>query len=132
MDARRRITNWVCKHGTRYWLCNRNDRWPEILQIVPLTELHKQKGNQVLPSNRYYLRQLLENGFSPLTYMKSERTIFTYDNGRQEYEPKNVNGEFAGHPISMAQALAISDNIYAVKTLEQIGYKPFQQVDGTI
>ncbi|WP_144512050.1 transglycosylase domain-containing protein [Bacillus sp. FJAT-22090] len=70
----------------------------------------------------------LENGFSPLTYMKSERTIFTYDDGRREYEPKNVNGEFAEHPISMAQALAISDNIYAVKTLEQIGYKPLQQI----
>lgn len=70
----------------------------------------------------------LENGFSPLTYMKSERTIFTYDNGRREYEPKNVNGEFAEHPISLAQALAISDNIYAVKTLEQVGYKSFQQM----
>lgn len=70
----------------------------------------------------------LENGFSPLTYLKSERTIFTYDNGRREYEPKNVNGEFAEHPISLAQAVAISDNIYAVKTLEHIGYKPFQQM----
>ena len=90
-----------------------------------VTQAKRQPGSTV---KALLFAAALENGFSPLTYMKSERTIFTYDNGRQEYEPKNVNGEFAGHPISLAQALAISDNIYAVKTLEEIGYKPFQQL----
>ncbi|MEK3978801.1 PBP1A family penicillin-binding protein [Psychrobacillus sp. FSL K6-2836] len=90
-----------------------------------VTQAKRQPGSTI---KALLFAAALENGFSPLTYMKSERTIFTYDNGRQEYEPKNVNGEFAGHPISLAQALAISDNIYAVKTLEQIGYKPFQQL----
>ncbi|AYC28790.1 transglycosylase domain-containing protein [Paenisporosarcina cavernae] len=69
----------------------------------------------------------LEEGYTPLTFMKSEHTIFTYDDGRREYEPKNVNGQFANHPISLAQALAISDNIYAVKTIETIGYKPLKK-----
>lgn len=90
-----------------------------------VTQAKRQPGSIIKP---LLFATALENGFSPLTYMKSERTIFTYDNGRREYEPKNVNGEFAGHPISMAQALAISDNIYAVKTLEQVGYKPFRQM----
>lgn len=90
-----------------------------------VTQAKRQPGSTI---KALLFAAALENGFSPLTYMKSERTIFTYDNGRQEYEPKNVNGEFAGHPISLAQALAISDNIYAVKTLEEIGYKPFQQL----
>ena len=42
-------------------------------------------------------------------------TTFTYDNGRGTYAPKNVNGQFADHDMTMAQAIAISDNIYAVK-----------------
>ncbi|WP_124068759.1 transglycosylase domain-containing protein [Filibacter tadaridae] len=67
----------------------------------------------------------LENGFNPLTFLSTEKTIFTYDDGNAEYEPKNFNGKFADHPISLAQALAISDNIFAVKTLEEIGYKEF-------
>lgn len=90
-----------------------------------VTQAKRQTGSTIKP---LLFAAALENDFSPLTYLKSERTIFTYDNGRREYEPKNVNGEFANHPISMAQALAISDNIYAVKTLEHIGYKPFEQL----
>lgn len=90
-----------------------------------VTQARRQPGSTIKP---LLFASALENGFTPLTYMKSERTIFTYDNGRQEYEPKNVNDKFAEHPISLAQALAISDNIYAVKTLEQIGYKPFEQL----
>ena len=90
-----------------------------------VTQAKRQPGSIIKP---LLYGAALENGFNPLTFLKSERTIFTYDNGRREYEPKNVNGEFAEHPISLAQALAISDNIYAVKTLEYIGHEQFQKL----
>lgn len=90
-----------------------------------VTQAERQPGSTIKP---ILYAAALEKGFSPLTFMESEHTIFTYDDGRSQYEPKNVNGEFAEHPISLAQALAISDNIYAVKTLEKVGYKPFKDM----
>lgn len=90
-----------------------------------VTQAKRQPGSTIKP---ILYAAALEKGFSPLTFMESEHTIFTYDDGRSQYEPKNVNGEFAEHPISLAQALAISDNIYAVKTLEKVGYKPFKDM----
>lgn len=89
------------------------------------TQAKRQPGSTIKP---LLYAAALEKGFSPLTFLETERTIFTYDDGRSKYEPKNVNGKFANHPISLAQALAISDNIYAVKTLEKVGYKPFKSI----
>lgn len=57
----------------------------------------------------------LERGFTPSTKLKSEPTTFALDNGEM-YEPSNYNGYYAYKPISLAQALALSDNVYAVKT----------------
>ncbi|WP_019414475.1 transglycosylase domain-containing protein [Paenisporosarcina sp. TG20] len=90
-----------------------------------VTQAERQPGSAIKP---ILYAAALERGFSPLTFLESEKTIFTYDDGRSQYEPKNFNGEFADHPISLAQAVAISDNIYAVKTLEKIGYKPFRSI----
>lgn len=62
----------------------------------------------------------LQNGFTPLTMMKSEPTIFSYDNGK-EYIPRNFGNHYAHEFIPMQQAIATSDNIFAVKTIETIG-----------
>lgn len=70
----------------------------------------------------------LEKGFNPMSFLDVSETTFTYDNGRASYTPQNVNKKYADHELSMAQALAISDNVYAVKTLESIGYKPFRDM----
>lgn len=58
----------------------------------------------------------LANGFTPSTIMRSEPMSFTYDEGRAVYQPDNFNNYYANDFITMAQALALSDNIYAVKT----------------
>lgn len=90
-----------------------------------VTQAKRQPGSTIKP---ILYAAALENGYNPLTFLDVGETTFTYDNGRGTYSPKNVNGEFATHDMSMAQAIAISDNIYAVKTLEEIGFKPFHDM----
>ncbi|PAD40512.1 transglycosylase domain-containing protein [Terribacillus sp. 7520-G] len=57
----------------------------------------------------------LKNGFTPMTQLKSEETTFKLPNGG-EYAPGNYHGYYANDDITMAEAIAMSDNIYAVKT----------------
>lgn len=61
----------------------------------------------------------LQQGFTPLTLMKSEPTVFTYDNGKQ-YIPSNFGDHYAYDYINLQHAISTSDNIYAVKTIEQL------------
>jgi len=63
----------------------------------------------------------LENGATPLTKIKSEPTVFTYDEGRQIYMPSNFNDKYENDFIDMRTAIAKSDNIYAVQTLMDTG-----------
>ncbi|RKJ57279.1 penicillin-binding protein, partial [Butyricicoccus sp. 1XD8-22] len=90
-----------------------------------VTQAVRQPGSSIKP---ILYAAALENGFSPLTYLEVGETIFTYDNGRATYKPQNVNGQYADSEMSLAQALAISDNIYAVKTLQEIGYNEFRDM----
>ncbi|SEM81968.1 transglycosylase domain-containing protein [Lihuaxuella thermophila] len=61
----------------------------------------------------------LENGFNPLTRILSKPTSFAYEGGI--YRPSNFRNQYAGRPITLREAIARSDNIYAVSTLFQIG-----------
>ncbi|KOS66530.1 penicillin-binding protein [Lysinibacillus contaminans] len=90
-----------------------------------VTQAKRQPGSTIKP---ILYAAALENGYTPLTFLDVKETTFTYDKGRKTYAPKNVNGKFADHDMSMAQAIAISDNIYAVKTLEDIGFKTFHEM----
>ncbi|WP_078593461.1 transglycosylase domain-containing protein [Evansella clarkii] len=64
----------------------------------------------------------LEHGMRPNSMLKSEETTFLYDNSRKEYTPGNFNGRYADDYITMLQALAVSDNIYAMKTHFLLGF----------
>jgi 1A family penicillin-binding protein len=73
----------------------------------------RQPGSTIKPLLYY---AALTNGFTPVTMMKSEPTTFHFDNRKAQYTPHNFNNEYADADITLAQALALSDNIYAVKT----------------
>lgn len=62
----------------------------------------------------------LNNGYKANTMLMSEPTAFELENG-QVYQPSNYNGYYANEPITLAQAIALSDNVYAVKTNLYLG-----------
>ena len=72
----------------------------------------RQVGSTMKPILYY---AALENGFTPSTTFTSEKTTFVFSEN-QTYSPKNYNEKYANKSISMASAIAYSDNIYAVKT----------------
>jgi len=57
----------------------------------------------------------LEHGYTASTKLMSTPTTFELENG-QVYQPSNFNGYYAHEPITLASAIALSDNVYAVKT----------------
>ncbi|MDI3327783.1 MAG: PBP1A family penicillin-binding protein [Alicyclobacillaceae bacterium] len=62
----------------------------------------------------------LHRGMTPATRLLSEPTTVEYDGGRR-YEVHNFGDQYPNRPIGMRQAIARSDNVYAVKTLMTVG-----------
>ncbi len=81
-------------------------------QYNRVTSMKRQVGSTMKPFLYY---AALENGFTPSTTFKSEKTTFTFSEDKT-YSPNNYGNTYPNKPISMATALAYSDNIYAVKT----------------
>ena len=75
------------------------------------TEALRQPGSSIKPFLYY---AALQNGFTPITTFNSSKTTFSIDGGI--YEPKNFKDIYPNEDVTMAYALATSDNIYAVKT----------------
>ena len=86
------------------------------------TQAIRQPGSTVKPLLYY---AALEKGFTPATTFRSEETTFLYDDGRGEYTPRNFNNKYANDDITLLQALALSDNVFAVKTHLLLGMDTF-------
>lgn len=72
----------------------------------------RQVGSTMKPFLYY---AALENNMTMSSTFRSEATTFTLANGKT-YSPQNAGDIYANKEITMAAALALSDNIYAVKT----------------
>lgn len=72
----------------------------------------RQVGSAMKPLLYY---AALENGFTSSTSFLSQATTFTFASNKT-YSPQNYGEVYANKPISLAAAIAYSDNIYAVKT----------------
>ena len=72
----------------------------------------RQVGSTMKPFLYY---AALENGMTSSSTFFSEQTNFVFANNKV-YSPSNFNDIYANKDITMAAALAYSDNIYAVKT----------------
>ncbi|MBU8595792.1 transglycosylase domain-containing protein [Shouchella clausii] len=82
------------------------------------TQAMRNPGSTIKPFLYY---AALENGFTPVSTFLSEATSFSYDDGREDYAPSNYNDIYANDFITMLEAIAYSDNIYAMKTHLSIG-----------
>jgi len=94
-----------------------------VMALIGGNNYNKTQYNRAISSKRqvgstmkpllYYTA--LESGFTPSSSFTSEKTTFTFSEGKT-YSPKNYNDNYREGPISMAAAISYSDNIYAVKT----------------
>ena len=75
-------------------------------------ESKRQVGSTMKPFLYY---AALENNMTMSSTFSSEPTTFNLSNGKT-YSPQNASDLYADKNITMATALALSDNIYAVKT----------------
>ncbi len=73
---------------------------------------YRQVGSTMKPILYY---TALENGFTASSSFISEKTTF-YLSSDKKYSPQNYGDVYGNKAISMAEAIAVSDNVYAVKT----------------
>ncbi|MEC0130160.1 MULTISPECIES: transglycosylase domain-containing protein [Paenibacillus] len=78
----------------------------------------RQPGSSFKPI--MYLAALSSKEMTGLSVFNSQPTMFHYDNNRKTYQPRNFGDKYPGE-INMRQAIAASDNIYAVNTIMKIG-----------
>ncbi|MBM6616797.1 transglycosylase domain-containing protein [Bacillus suaedaesalsae] len=82
-------------------------------QFNRATQARRQPGSTFKPFLYY---TAVEQGFTPSTMLKSEYTTFQFGEDNKTYSPSNYNDYYANDSITLAQAIALSDNVYAVKT----------------
>lgn len=102
----------------------------KIIALVGGRDYNKSQYNRTINSKRqvgstikpilYYTA--LENGFTASSSFLSEKTTFNLSNN-MTYTPQNYSDLYGNKAISMAEAIALSDNVYAVKTHLFLGEK---------
>lgn len=100
-----------------------NPKNGKVVALAGGKNYSKSQYNRVLKSKRqvgstikpflYYAA--LNSGMTEASTFKSEKTSFVFQENKV-YNPTNYGNKYANKDISMALALAYSDNIYAVKT----------------
>lgn len=88
-------------------------------QFNRATKSLRQTGSTIKPL-LYYLAMVM--GMDVRTKLISQKSTFHLENG-EEYSPSNAGEKYANREITMLEALAVSDNIYATKTLLLVGSK---------
>lgn len=118
--------------GLQAALVSINPKNGHIVAMVGGTDYKASPFNRVLAERQpgsafkpFLYLAALEHGMTPVSQFKSAPTTFTY--GGETYEPQNYNGQYANRPITMREAIARSDNIYAVKTHFHIGREKLAQ-----
>ena len=101
----------------------------KIIALIGGRDYNKSQYNRSINSKRqvgstmkpilYYTA--LENGFTASSTFLSEKTTFNINN--ITYTPQNYGDIYGNKEISMAEAIALSDNVYAVKTHLFLGEK---------
>ncbi len=81
-------------------------------QFNRATQAKRQVGSTMKPILYY---AALENGFTASTTFNSTKTTFVFSEDKT-YTPQNFGNQYPNKEISLAAAIAYSDNIYAVKT----------------
>ena len=81
-------------------------------QFNRVTQAKRQVGSTFKPILYY---AALENGVTASSTFTSEATSFSLGNN-EIYTPANYGNRYPNKAITMAEAIALSDNIYAVKT----------------
>ena len=81
-------------------------------QFNRATQAKRQVGSSMKPFLYY---AALENNMVSSSSFSSEATTFSLSNGKT-YSPSNFADRYANKNITMTAAIALSDNIYAVKT----------------
>ncbi|MDE5977396.1 MAG: PBP1A family penicillin-binding protein [Turicibacter sp.] len=97
----------------------------EVSQYNRALYSERQIGSLMKPFLYY---AALEYGFNPSTTFLNEPTTFSYNDGQNSYTPSNYANAYAYSSIPMANALAVSDNIFAVKTHTFLGLTVLPEV----